>query len=132
MGNGSIRLWEDLKCNNQSLRECYPRIFALSVKKCGAVEEFGRWIDDKWVWEVSLRRDILDWEHFQWNNFSRFVNSVKVRKDVGDKLAWLHSPKGIFSVGSFRSCLEGGAYINNQLFKLNWKDLCPPKVEIWF
>ncbi|KAK2649324.1 hypothetical protein Ddye_016813 [Dipteronia dyeriana] len=55
-----IRLWEDLRCNSKLLREAFPRIFTLLVKKFGAVQEFRKWFNEKWAWEVSLKREIFD------------------------------------------------------------------------
>ncbi|KAK2638467.1 hypothetical protein Ddye_026262 [Dipteronia dyeriana] len=70
VGNGKrVRLWEEIRWANLSLKEAFPRIYALTTNKVGLVKEFGRWERSKWEWKVALRRPVFNWELEQWNSF---------------------------------------------------------------
>ena len=114
------------------LKNAFPRIYALAVKRSGPVEDFGSWEGRCWVWKVMLRRQVFDWERDQWNAFVCRLDQFKPRILFSDALAWLFSPKGIFSVGSFRKSLEElreGATVADS--SLVWQGICPLKVEIF-
>ncbi|KAK2659273.1 hypothetical protein Ddye_005806 [Dipteronia dyeriana] len=50
---------------------------------------------------------------------------------VPDILAWIPKRDGIFSVASFRKCLEEDPMINVDDFKFLWQGVSPPKIEIF-
>ena len=70
------------------------------------MNQYGRWENMKWVWDVKLRRPFFNWELDQRNSFMLVLDSISVRVNIQDALAWSFSTNGIFSVSSFRRCLE--------------------------
>ena len=57
MGSGDMaEFWTELKWDSKLLREAFSRMFALAVKKKGAIQDFRRWVGKKWVWDVQTRR----------------------------------------------------------------------------
>ncbi|KAK3220873.1 hypothetical protein Dsin_014843 [Dipteronia sinensis] len=67
VGRGTrASLWKDAWNGTLSLMVAYLRMFALAVKKEGTIDEFGRWREEEWDWEVQFRRRIFDWEVDQW------------------------------------------------------------------
>ncbi|KAK2662496.1 hypothetical protein Ddye_001070 [Dipteronia dyeriana] len=67
VGRGSqVKFWEDVWNGVMALMRVFPRIYALADKIEGSSHEFGRWIEDVWIWEVHLRRRIFYWEVEQW------------------------------------------------------------------
>ncbi|KAK2650615.1 hypothetical protein Ddye_018104 [Dipteronia dyeriana] len=49
-------------------------------KKRGAINEFGLWQGEEWVWNVKLRRAVFDWESVQWKSFILTLNTTSVRR----------------------------------------------------
>ena len=60
-----VEFWSDLGNQDTPLKNEFPRIFSLSVKKSGPVHEFGYWNDKVWVWDIPMRRPLFDWEKEQ-------------------------------------------------------------------
>ena len=109
----------------------FPRIFALVSNKNGMVREYGRFEDSKWIWAVSLRRPLFDWELEQWRCFLLALDSICIRRDISDALTRAFNPNGCFSVGSFKKRLESfEGYSSLVKCPFLWKGICPPKVEI--
>ncbi|KAK8988133.1 hypothetical protein V6N11_065731 [Hibiscus sabdariffa] len=61
LGNGKMI---DLWVGEVSLKESFPRIFSLAIKKTGKVEEIGVCINGRWQWYIQLRREVFVWEEF--------------------------------------------------------------------
>ncbi|KAK2651885.1 hypothetical protein Ddye_011741 [Dipteronia dyeriana] len=113
VGNGiRVQLWEDLCWDDVPLKQAFPRIFALSKSKVGLLVDFRKWENDRWVWEVKLRRPLFDWEIEQWKCFMLMLETFTVRPNIDDAVALSFCPNGLFTVSSFRRCLED----NNSVF----------------
>ncbi|KAK3206436.1 hypothetical protein Dsin_020482 [Dipteronia sinensis] len=41
--------WNAIKWDSKSLKDAFPRIHALAVKKYGTIREFGNWVSSEWV-----------------------------------------------------------------------------------
>ncbi|KAK2654782.1 hypothetical protein Ddye_014638 [Dipteronia dyeriana] len=88
VGNGeSVNFWFDMWCDNLALKDRFPRIFALAMKKVGAINTFGGWHEDRWIWKVQLRRRVFDWEREVRSSFYSCTNNVRIQKGVGDSVA---------------------------------------------
>ncbi|KAK3219593.1 hypothetical protein Dsin_013563 [Dipteronia sinensis] len=101
-----IRFWQEVKWDSVPLMNAFPRIFALATNKSGVIFELSSWVDSKWAWDVNLRRALFNWELDQWNCFKMCLENIKLRVGIPNALAWSHCSNGIFSVSSFRRCLE--------------------------
>ncbi|GMJ04378.1 hypothetical protein HRI_004107000 [Hibiscus trionum] len=63
VGDGKlISFWSELWIGAAPLREAFPRIYALARNKEGKISEMGCKVNNKWVWNVSLRMDPFDWK----------------------------------------------------------------------
>ncbi|KAK0596424.1 hypothetical protein LWI29_015555 [Acer saccharum] len=60
-----------------------------------------------------------------------FLNSMVIRNSIHDSVAWSFSNNGMFSVKSFRNNLENFPVEFHSCSSFLWKNLCPPKVEIF-
>ncbi|KAK2659848.1 hypothetical protein Ddye_006381 [Dipteronia dyeriana] len=110
-----VRFWNDIKWDSVSLKMAFLRINALAKNKEGMVRQFGRFENSSWKWEVNLRRELFDWEINQWNRFLLSLDSVNIRENFQDAIAWSINTNEVFSVKSFRYCLENtGVWIRNQ------------------
>lgn len=95
------------------------------------MEEFGRWEDSNWVWEINMRRPLFNWNVEQWNCFLLALDSIVIRRNVKDALAWTFCPNGLFSVSSFHRCLEGNSVGNISNISFIWQGIYPPKIEVF-
>ena len=116
LGNGRrIDFWRELGNDDLQLLNAFPRIFSLSSKKNGPVDSFGSWQGQVWVWDIPLRRPCFDWEKDIWNAFASRLEQFKPRTLFQDTIAWSFSPKGIFSVGSFRKKPEESSLVADKV-----------------
>ena len=60
-----------------------------------------------------------------------FLGSIQLRVNFLDVLSWTHTSNGLFSVSSFRKCLEVNNASAHTVFEFLWQGLCPPKVEVF-
>ncbi|GMI80385.1 hypothetical protein HRI_001707800 [Hibiscus trionum] len=66
LGDGTkINFWKDLWVGSAPLKQSFPRIYALAIKKEGKVVEFGRKTNARWSWSIELRRGVFNWERNQ-------------------------------------------------------------------
>ncbi|KAK2652397.1 hypothetical protein Ddye_012253 [Dipteronia dyeriana] len=86
--------WEDIRWDSNPLKEAFPRIYALSLKK-GALD------------------------------------SLKIRNCIHDTIAWSFGTKVVYSIHSFRKCLESSRVDNKCNYKLIWNGFFHPKVEVF-
>ncbi|KAK3199547.1 hypothetical protein Dsin_022962 [Dipteronia sinensis] len=98
VGNGMRSTFWDLNIKeNGQLRNACPRIYALATRKQGVISDFERWRGTQWVWDVSLRRPLFDWENEQWRVFLSCLDCINIRNSIPDILTWLHKPDGKFT-----------------------------------
>ena len=132
LGNGEkIRFWSDIWVNERSLKDCFPRMYALSNRKTGLVHEFGKWINHGWKWDISLRREVFDWEVYQWNEFMKVISTMVPNHARQDQLVWKFDSKGFFTVKSFGYALEHVRFSEERAERSIWMGLVPPKVEVF-
>ncbi|XVF48238.1 hypothetical protein PTKIN_Ptkin03bG0173900 [Pterospermum kingtungense] len=61
LGDGSrILFWSMEWITGVVLEISFPRIFALAANKGRKVKDYGKFANDKWTWEVQLRRRLFD------------------------------------------------------------------------
>ncbi|XVF83481.1 hypothetical protein PTKIN_Ptkin16aG0491300 [Pterospermum kingtungense] len=130
LGNGkTIQFWTNEWIPGCILKYKFPRIFALAVNKTGKVREFGHFVDNKWCWNIVLRRRVFGWESEQWNNFLETVQDFFVCDNFKDKLIWKSTTQGVYTPKAFSNDhLKVGNFLHSG-WKMLWTGLVPPKVE---
>ncbi|EOY07997.1 Uncharacterized protein TCM_022315 [Theobroma cacao] len=89
VGDGSrILFWADRWTDGGILKDLYPIIFALVRNKDGYIQEFGRWEEEVWVWEVQLRRPTFGWEEDQLTQLKECIEQYHLSRKLKDSLAW--------------------------------------------
>ena len=132
IGNGSfIDFWEDPWVKDGSLKNLYPRIFALAQQKTGSINKFGEWIGGSWVWNILLRRRVFDWEIRQWNEFWGLISKSVLRQASNDQVCWRFENNGIFMIKSFCLELENRRGWSQFSHHNIWGHGAPPKVEMF-
>ncbi|KAK2637967.1 hypothetical protein Ddye_025762 [Dipteronia dyeriana] len=91
-----IRLWNDIYMDSFPLLEAFPKIYTLASNKEGMFKDFRHWENSKWLWVVNLRWPLFDWEVNHWNGFMVALDSISVRSDIEDSLAWSFASNGLF------------------------------------
>ncbi|KAL4282897.1 hypothetical protein GQ457_16G022390 [Hibiscus cannabinus] len=130
LGDGSrIEFWEDFLTEVRTLREAFPRIFNLSVKKSGKVGQFGHKESDKWVWSIATRRELFDWERRMWEEFMNVIERAASNTGREDKLVWINARDGDYSTNVY--CLKASTLDAepDKIWNVVWSGLVPPKVE---
>ncbi|KAK3219133.1 hypothetical protein Dsin_013103 [Dipteronia sinensis] len=70
VGRGDkAKLWSNVLVGSIPLNNFFPIIFALVCNKNGSVREYGKWENENWKWDVSMRRPLFSWELEQWECF---------------------------------------------------------------
>ncbi|KAK2662893.1 hypothetical protein Ddye_001467 [Dipteronia dyeriana] len=66
---------------DEALKDRFPRIFALAVKKVGVINTFGGWLVDRWIEKVQLHRRVFDLEREEWfQGWNGLCPNVKFRR----------------------------------------------------
>ncbi|KAK3227433.1 hypothetical protein Dsin_007295 [Dipteronia sinensis] len=124
LGNGmKASFWKDIRSDSISLKDSFPRIFALSTLKEGSVSNFEFWQGLTWFWHISLRRNLFGWELNHWNCFIAVLNCIEIRQSTTDALAWNFSSNGIYTVRSFCRAMEASRPNESWLDNFSWQDL---------
>ncbi|GKV22035.1 hypothetical protein SLEP1_g31939 [Rubroshorea leprosula] len=99
VGDGNrVVFWCDRWIGVKSLRDLFPRLFALSVKKKGKVSEMGSWEEGRWHWRVEWRRGTLGREKDEEELLEKLLENVKLKEGAGDVWKWVHVLDGKYGV----------------------------------
>ncbi|KAK8511783.1 hypothetical protein V6N12_000824 [Hibiscus sabdariffa] len=132
VGDGKhILFWDDVWLGNSSLKDQFPRFYALSCNKSGKVADFGRKIGARWVWHIPLRRGLFDRELPYWQEFMSRLNTFQSSVSGHDWVRWLGSSDGSFSVKSLKKLVIGPLPPSNFWDDFVWIGFAPPKVELF-
>ncbi|EOY00472.1 Uncharacterized protein TCM_010352 [Theobroma cacao] len=83
IGNGrKIDFWNEQWIDGIKLKDEFPRVYALVIKKNDTVDNFGECVKGQWHWRVGLRRNTFGWEVDQWLFFSIVWSIWLARNDV--------------------------------------------------
>ncbi|OVA00061.1 Reverse transcriptase zinc-binding domain [Macleaya cordata] len=82
-------------------------------------------------WDLSLRRDLNDWEFDELSNILAELDQVTLNREADDELVWKPGIDGSFSVSSFYEILSGVSKIERPVFKIIWKAPIPYRVNFF-
>ncbi|KAE8703809.1 Detected protein of unknown function [Hibiscus syriacus] len=82
MGDGDkIDFWNKHWYEVNSLKDYFPRIFGLAIKKLGKIKEFGCWENGVWEWKIELLKWVGSADgRFYPKSFYSKVASVELEK----------------------------------------------------
>ncbi|KAE8709200.1 hypothetical protein F3Y22_tig00110332pilonHSYRG01083 [Hibiscus syriacus] len=136
-GNGeTVQFWHDVWLGSAPLKDRFPRLFALSNNREGKVAEFTLHNDSGWVWDIQMRRNLVDWEVEQWRLIISLLNSSSLSLVEEDCWIWLGNGEGCFTA---KSCMktyfdrEGIDQLESNWERYVWKGVASPRVEsfVW-
>lgn len=127
---GSIRFWDQIWIGEVSLKQEFPRLFSLSVQKQAKVQEMWQEVGGG-TWNLLFRRPLMFvWEEEEVQNLHQKLQGIQIDRSREDFMEWRWSANKCFSVQSAYSEWETRRNQNSWL-RLVWKNLCPPKVEVF-
>ncbi|GMI73525.1 hypothetical protein HRI_001021800 [Hibiscus trionum] len=132
LGDGSsIKFWLDHWIGEAPLQHAFPRIYALSNNKEGTVSEFGQKIGSVWIWNITLRRGLFDWECHQWEALMACLNSFSDKGFNSDRFTWQGSSEGIYTAKGGYNCLTQQTNSSPFWKKLIWNNKVPSRVSFF-
>lgn len=134
LGRGNeTRFWDGLWSGERSLKCMFPRLFQLSNKKEGRVEEMGGWVDGRWCWYFGWRRGLRTNEKEWEEKLVRFLQGISLMEGIDDEWKWRGEACGLYTVkDAYREIKKiqaqrGDGPVSK---KKNWRNLennCPVK-----
>ncbi|EOY31601.1 Uncharacterized protein TCM_038568 [Theobroma cacao] len=78
-------LWREVLVQKTS---CDPNeLLPNMMKKSGKITKFSSWEEGIWVWNVQIRRQLLDYEVEQWEQFEGSLKEFHLSKDFKDEMS---------------------------------------------
>ncbi|KAE8655306.1 2-succinylbenzoate--CoA ligase [Hibiscus syriacus] len=130
VGSGQfIRFWQDIWAMECPRKVSFPRLFASSSNQSGKLIEFGEFSPLGWIWNIQLRRSLVDWEFDQWTNLMTIISYFSLSREASDALLWKGNVAGFYSVNSCVKICSQASQANSFWKKILWKGLVPPRIE---
>ena len=111
VGDGEkVKFWKDKWCETITLSEAFPSLFALASNK-------EAWVNEVWTaegewggsWNPCFNRPFNDWEMEEVERLFCCLEGKKVRRDEEDRVKWMASKDGDFSVKSLYRTMQPGS-----------------------
>lgn len=127
----NIAFWTEKWIEDVVLREAFPRIFALAVKKSGSIKECGDWEEGLWQWKIGLRRPLFGWEIEQWEELHGFIRNHLVEDGYENKMICKMTLSGQYLVSSFCRTIMEKTRVASEHWRMVWKGVALFKVEVF-
>ena len=120
----------DKWCGDEPLCESFPSLFTISSSKEAWVADVWNLDGDGDGWTPLFSRAFNDWELELVEHFLQKIQAFKVHRDAEDRVIWIISRYGTFSVKSLYSILEPEV---SPLFPSGsiWRSSVPPKIAFF-
>ncbi|XP_057771186.1 uncharacterized protein LOC130990997 [Salvia miltiorrhiza] len=86
--------------------ELYFRLYHLCANKEALVSEYGRWVNESWVWDLVWRRALFDREREATNELISAISSVTPIAGNKDGWIWKAASDGKYSTKLAYACIE--------------------------
>ncbi|XP_057770796.1 uncharacterized protein LOC130990592 [Salvia miltiorrhiza] len=97
---GNTKFWLHAWKGEQTLKSLFPRLFLLSNKKNGNINEMGEWIDERWVWNLNWSRELLDREVEASRSLLNHISGFYPLEGSADKWIWRAHKEGVYTAKS--------------------------------
>ena len=126
-----MRFWKDKWCGTKPLSEAFLSLFALATSK-------EAWVNEVWTtegdrrgsWTPTFNRLFNDCEMEEVRRLLCYLEGKMVRVDEEDRVRWVKSKDGVFSVKSLYKPLQP---VSSALFssKIIWRSCAQPKISFF-
>jgi hypothetical protein len=135
LGNGvNTSFWMDIRVDDISLKDCFPRLFSISTQKEASVAEMWNPMAGEVNWRLIWRRRLFVWEENLMDELLVVINRISPSDDT-DRWGWkpendaIFTAKSVYKLVSNLSNLEGlDAQWHAKIFTGIWKSPTPSKV----
>ncbi|XP_028097292.1 uncharacterized protein LOC114297126 [Camellia sinensis] len=133
VGDGCrVRFWEDMWCDSYCLRVEFPRLFSLLKEKKGALRLFADLKAISGEWNLSFRRELLEWERADLLILVSVISSSPlISLEIIDYPKWTATSSGLFSVASMYKLCSSGVGNHQSANRMLWNKVLPPKVQFF-
>ncbi|GKV42785.1 hypothetical protein SLEP1_g50152 [Rubroshorea leprosula] len=133
VGEGNkVAFWHEWWVGDKSLRDLFPRLFELSVKKEGKVSEMGFWEEGEWVWRIEWRRGTIGREKNEEELLEKMLEGVHLKEGVRDVWKWVHEMEGKYVVKiAYDFLASTECVLEDRMCKLIWCSWVPSKVAFF-
>ncbi|WJZ95377.1 hypothetical protein VitviT2T_014152 [Vitis vinifera] len=132
VGDGkNVRFWKDKWCGTSPLSEAFPSLFSIAKSK-------EAWVNEVWTaegdrrgsWTPTFNRPFNDWELEEVGRLLRCLEGKMVRVDEEDRVRWVESKDGVFSVKSLYRAMQP---VSSAWFpsKIIWMSYAQPKISFF-
>ncbi|KAG5560722.1 hypothetical protein RHGRI_003905 [Rhododendron griersonianum] len=124
------KFWEHKWLGETPLSSQYPRLYAASLQKDTRIVDIGQSSTLGW-WSLNFRWDLFDREKASLLQLQHKLAEINLVRDLDDRLLWTKDKSNSFSVGSaYTKWEELNCNEDSNLHRI-WKNLSPPKVEVF-
>jgi len=117
--------------DNCNLQGKYPQLYLISKQQNSSINSMGDFVEGRWEWKLSWRRDFFDHEIHLAADFLAEIDSTHIHQSSRDFLCWKPDTNGIFSTKSAYKVLQESHHSDSEdnVLKSMWKLKIPPKVS---
>ncbi|KAI8548067.1 hypothetical protein RHMOL_Rhmol07G0243600 [Rhododendron molle] len=125
-----ISFWNQVWLGNTTLKEEFPRLYLISTQKEKVIRDLKDANGDG-RWNLLFQRSLRDWEAQQFDDLLMRLQVVILDQSRRDMMCWRWAFDNCFSVKSVYNKWEQMGLSSNRVMGSIWKNICPPKVEIF-
>lgn len=126
----SIKFWKHKRLGEESIQAVFPRLYRISAQKEAMIVDMVN-TQNQDNWNFQFTRRLRDWEKDQLQYLGLLLSVVQLLDSDDDCLQWKWSKDLPFSVKSLYSKWEDLKFMENKELLSIWKNICPPKTEIF-
>ena len=131
VGNGRrVKFWKDNWCGDEPFCVSFPSLFAPASSKDAWVADLWMHSSEEGVWIPNFSRPLNGWEIKTVECFLSRLQDMAVDVEGEDKVYWMATNSGSFSVKSFYFILEAGR-VEPFPSSVVWNVWVPPKVNFF-
>ncbi|GKV00002.1 hypothetical protein SLEP1_g12766 [Rubroshorea leprosula] len=131
IGEGrGVKFWWDTWCGEECLANKFPRLYLLSTGKEKECHEMGNEDRTLWKWNLSWRRNLLEWEEEAVRELQGMIEGVKITPGCPNRWEWSHSTEGQYStkIAYQKLSMPRKNPEEEKIFKRVWNPIVPTKV----
>ncbi|XP_058092153.1 uncharacterized protein LOC131238046 [Magnolia sinica] len=107
VGKGDcIHFWTDIWLGDNPLKEKFPSIFRLAVKKNSLIADNYSIVANRVIWNIKCRRNLEDWEISEFVELLDYVHHAIPNQSLKDSLTWKADKSSVFTVRSLYTHLR--------------------------
>ncbi|GKV01549.1 hypothetical protein SLEP1_g14096 [Rubroshorea leprosula] len=133
VGNGScVHFWHDKWVGDKPLRNLFPRLYALAIRRDGQLKDMGYWSAENWIWDCRWRRGCVGQGVGEEEQFRELINRVRLHKGEVDCWRWIHSGDGVYSAKKAYDFLSSNCCVLDEKWsRVLWGSYVPSKLSVF-